>query len=64
MPSMRACPRRLCAIWCAMRLMSLADVLPRSLLDILDTPVSPELLPPTGDGEIARRRLRDLVGPY
>ena len=25
------------------------------LLDILDTPVSPELLPPTGDGEIAQK---------
>ena len=33
------------------------------LLDILDTPVSPELLPPTGDGEIAQRT-EDLVGPY
>ena len=35
----------------------------RVLLDILDTPVSPELLPPTGDGEIAQRT-EDLVGPY
>ena len=35
----------------------------RTLLDILDTPVSPELLPPTGDGEIAQRT-EDLVGPY
>lgn len=34
-----------------------------TLLDILDTPVSPELLPPTGDGEIAQRT-EDLVGPY
>ena len=33
------------------------------LLDILDTPVSPELLPPTGDGEIAQKT-EDLVGPY
>ena len=33
------------------------------LLDVLDTPVSPELLPPTGDGEIAQRT-EDLVGPY
>ena len=31
--------------------------------DILDTPVSPELLPPTGDGEIAQKT-EDLVGPY
>ncbi len=34
-----------------------------TLLDILDTPVSPELLPPTGAGEIAQRT-EDLVGPY
>ncbi len=34
-----------------------------TLLDILGTPVSPELLPPTGDGEIAQRT-EDLVGPY
>ena len=32
------------------------------LLDILDTPVSPELLPPQ-DGEIAQKT-EDLVGPY
>ena len=34
----------------------------RVLLDILDTPVSPELLPPK-DGEISQRT-EDLVGPY
>ena len=33
------------------------------LLDVLDTPVSPELLPATGDGTIAQRT-EDLVGPY
>ena len=33
------------------------------LLDVLDTPVSPELLPATGDGQIAQRT-EDLVGPY
>ena len=32
------------------------------LLDILDTPVSPELLPPK-DGEISQKT-EDLVGPY
>ena len=32
------------------------------LLDVLDTPVSPELLPPV-DGEIAQKT-EDLVGPY
>jgi len=33
------------------------------LLDILDTPVSPELLPPQKDGTIAQKT-EDLVGPY
>ena len=33
-----------------------------TLLDILDTPVSPELLPPK-DGEIAQKT-EDIVGPY
>lgn len=33
------------------------------LLDILDTPVSPELLPPEEDGSIAQKT-EDLVGPY
>ena len=34
-----------------------------TLLDILDTPVSPELLPPQEDGTIAQKT-EDLVGPY
>lgn len=33
------------------------------LLDVLDTPVSPELLPPDKDGAIAQKT-EDLVGPY
>ncbi len=33
------------------------------LLDVLDTPVSPELLPPEENGEIAQKT-EDLVGPY
>lgn len=32
------------------------------LLDVLDTPVSPELLPPE-DGKISQKT-EDLVGPY
>ncbi len=36
--------------------------LAKVLLDVLDTPVSPELLPPK-DGEIAQKT-EDLVGPY
>lgn len=38
------------------------DSLKEILLDVLDTPVSPELLPPK-DGEIAQKT-EDLVGPY
>ena len=34
-----------------------------TLLDILDTPVSPELLPATGNGEISQKT-EDIVGPY
>ncbi len=38
------------------------EALKKVLLDILDTPVSPELLPPA-EGEISQRT-EDLVGPY
>jgi NAD+ synthase (glutamine-hydrolysing) len=37
--------------------------LEKVLMDILDTPVSPELLPAKDDGSIAQRT-EDLVGPY
>jgi len=37
--------------------------LKKVLLDVLDTPVSPELLPPKKDGTIAQKT-EDLVGPY
>ena len=43
-----------------------ADSLPEArdiLLDIIDTPVSPELLPADSDGNIAQKT-EDLVGPY
>lgn len=39
------------------------EELSRVLLDVLDTPVSPELLPPDKDGKIAQKT-EDLVGPY
>lgn len=39
------------------------DRLRQVLLDVLDTPVSPELLPPEPDGQIAQKT-EDLVGPY
>lgn len=35
----------------------------KALLDVIDTPVSPELLPPSADGTIAQET-EDLVGPY
>ena len=38
------------------------DILKKVLYDVLDTPVSPELLPPK-EGEIAQKT-EDLVGPY
>ena len=40
-----------------------SEGLRRVLLDILDTPVSPELLPAKENGEIAQQT-EDLVGPY
>ena len=39
------------------------NALKKVLLDILDTPVSPELLPADEKGEIAQKT-EDLVGPY
>lgn len=39
------------------------QLLKEALLDVLDTPVSPELLPPDENGEIAQKT-EDLVGPY
>lgn len=38
------------------------EELARTLRDVLDTPVSPELLPPAGD--VIAQRTEDLVGPY
>lgn len=40
-----------------------SDKVKNILYDVLDTPVSPELLPPETDGSIAQRT-EDLVGPY
>ena len=42
---------------------SSAPALQAVLLDILDTPVSPELLPADENGQIAQKT-EDLVGPY
>ncbi|MDE6270275.1 MAG: NAD(+) synthase [Muribaculaceae bacterium] len=39
------------------------EAIRRILLDIVDTPISPELLPPTADGQIAQKT-EDNVGPY
>ena len=38
-------------------------LLRRTLQDIIDTPISPELLPPDKDGEIVQKT-EDTVGPY
>lgn len=38
--------------------------LAKVLYDILDTPVSPELLPPSKDGKEILQKTEDLVGPY
>ena len=38
-------------------------VLQNALLDVLDTPVSPELLPPEENGTISQKT-EDIVGPY
>ena len=40
-----------------------SDKVRETLLDILDTPVSPELLPKDKNGEIAQKT-EDIVGPY
>ena len=40
-----------------------SETLRRVLLDILDTPVSPELLPAAGDGSFSQQT-EQLVGPY
>ena len=47
--------------WVAMR--SEEEVEKNTLLDIVDTPISPELLPSGEDGEI-KQKTEDLVGPY
>lgn len=39
------------------------EVLKSVLTDILDTPVSPELLPPDKDGNI-QQKTEDIIGPY
>ncbi|MDE6121267.1 MAG: NAD(+) synthase, partial [Muribaculaceae bacterium] len=39
------------------------DVIRTSLLDIIDTPISPELIPAAEDGTI-KQKTEDLVGPY
>lgn len=39
------------------------DALKKTLYDVLDTPVSPELLPPDENGKIAQQT-EEIVGPY
>ena len=47
--------------WCAEN--ETDEEIRQTLLDVIDTPVSPELLPATDEGEIAQKT-EDLVGPY
>lgn len=47
--------------WVAMQEMD--DTCRETLLDIIDTPISPELIPADGNGEI-QQKTEDLVGPY
>lgn len=42
---------------------SVDDTSRETLLDIIDTPVSPELIPADEDGNI-RQKTEELVGPY
>ena len=49
--------------YCADTCSESEKVLREVLLDILDTPVSPELLPADENGQIAQKT-EDLVGPY
>ena len=48
--------------WCA-RPEHSGNEVSRILLDIVDTPISPELIPANTDGEIVQKT-EDLVGPY
>ncbi len=47
--------------WFAMRADNASER--RALEDVIDTPISPELIPATAEGEI-KQRTEDLVGPY
>ena len=49
--------------WAAEARFSSDELLRRTLLDIADTPISPELLPADKDGRIAQKT-EDSVGPY
>jgi NAD+ synthase (glutamine-hydrolysing) len=49
--------------WAADRVFRNEPAVAAALRDVLDTPISPELLRPRADGEI-RQRSEDLVGPY
>ena len=45
------------------RTAEISPALSKALADIVDTPVSPELLPPTEDGKISQKT-EETVGPY
>lgn len=49
--------------WCAAGMKETDPECSAILLDIVDTPISPELTPATADGQI-KQKTEDLVGPY
>ena len=54
---------RTLVVWAANNRFEDSDELKRVLLDVADTPISPELVPVAEDGSIAQKT-EDLVGPY
>lgn len=56
-------PKTLVKFLIAHEARSLSEEAEETLVDILNTEISPELLPPTKDGKIAQKT-EDLVGPY
>lgn len=54
---------RTLVVWAAENKFSSAEKVRRVLLDVADTPISPELIPADDNGQI-KQKTEDLVGPY
>ena len=54
---------RTLVVWAAENKFSTAEKVRRVLLDVADTPISPELIPADDNGQI-KQKTEDLVGPY